>query len=251
MIYWKLILVWLLAATLEGAAWQRHVLSGKGEFRDSPAPEPLAYFTRDPFMRDDGDQFCTACTPQDKATLHAQHKFKTELTKVGDLRGFAIYDLFYFFDDDIATRQIDWKSILVKVAPGRFREIYHLQPTQAIVRPSFLLKVGDRQILATRDQIPGTGNNFYEDYFWFDRDGPVRIDIDVIPKVLKAILPAGSGVWKGGGLHMKTLTYRMPVWKENDGNCCPTGGRVELKFRLDDGRLVVTGKHFDPHAKPE
>jgi len=159
--------------------------------------------------------------------------------------------LFYFFDDDIVTRQIDWKSILVKVAPGGFREIYHLQPTQAIIGPSFLLKVGGHEIPATHDQIPGTMNNYYEDYFWFDRDGPARIDIDIIPKILKAILPAGSSVWKGGGLDIQTLTYRMPVWEEGNGNCCPAGGMVEIKFRLDDGRLVVTDKHFNPHAKAE
>jgi len=251
MIRGMLSVLWLAAANLAGAAWQRHVFTAKGDFFDTPAPHSLAYFTRDPFLRDDGDQFCIACTPQDKAAVHSGHTFKTELRKTGYLRGFAIYDLFYFFDDHIGTRQRDWKSVLVRVAPGRFREIYHLQPTQAIISPSFLLKSGRDEILAIRDPIPGTMGNYYEDYFWFDRDGPVRIDIDSIPRVLKNMLPAGSGVWKGGGLDMKALTYRMPVWKEGDGNCCPTGGMVSLKLRLDRGRLTVTHRRFDPTAKPE
>jgi hypothetical protein len=45
---------------------------------------------------------------------------------------------------------------------------------------------------------------------------------------------------------MESLTFHMPVWRERDGNCCPTGGTVDVKFRLEGGRIVVTSKHFDP-----
>jgi hypothetical protein len=167
------------------------------------------------------------------------------------LRGFAIYDLFYYFDDHMATGQSDWKSILVQSSAGEYREIYHLQPTAAEISPSFLIKAGNNEILGTHDQIPGTGNNFYEDYFWFGSNGPVRIDIGVISAALKSILPKGLGVWKGGGLDMESLRYRMPVWKEGDANCCPSGGMVVIAFRLDGGRLLITSKHFDHLAKPE
>ncbi len=230
--------------------WQRMVVSGKGATFDTPVPHSLSYFTRDPFLRDDGYDFCGACTPKNKAAAHAQHKFKTELKKVGDLGGYAIYDLFYFFDDHITTGQVDWKSILVSVSPGHFREIYHLQPPAAQIGPSSVMTAGTENILATRDLIPGTGNQYDEAYWSFGPNGPVRIDIESISEVLTSVLPAGFGVWKGGGLDMKTLTFRNWVWKPDDANCCPTGGAVTIRFQVDHAQLLVTEKNYDPNSKP-
>lgn len=230
--------------------WQRMVVSGKSSSFDAPVVHPLSYFTSDPFLRDDGDDFCGACSPQDKAAAHAQHKSKTEVKKVGDLGGYAIYDVLYSFDDHIGTGEIDWKSILVSVSPGQFREIYHLQPPSAQITPSFLLKARTKELLGTRDLVPGTGNQYDEAYWWFGPDGPVRIDIESISDVLRSTLPAGFGVWKGGGLDMKTLTFQNSVWRSGDANCCPTGGAVTLRFRLDRGRFVVIEKDYDSTTKP-
>jgi hypothetical protein len=247
----SLILLAFIATSVPASLWQRHVVSGKGESFDTTQPHPLAYFIADPFLRDDGDQFCSDCTPRGKAAEHLQRRFATELKQVGSLQGFAIYDLFYRFEDHVNTGEIDWKSILVEVAPGQFREIYHLQPTAAKVEPAFLVKAGDEEILGTRDAIPGTGAFYYEDYFWFSPSGPVRIDIEAIAAATKSVLPSGLGVWKGYGLDMGALRYHMPVWRDDDANCCPTGGAVDIKFRLDRGEIIVTDKHFDPEPREE
>jgi len=45
------------------------------------------------------------------------------------------------------------------------------------------------------------------------------------------------------------LGYHTPVWKESDANCCPSGGTVDVKFRLDGSRILITSKRFDPLAK--
>lgn len=121
----------------------------KGRSFDTPEPHPPGYFIGDPFLRDDGDDFCSDCTPQGKASPHLEHKFKTEVTKVATLQGFAIYDLFYRFDDHVDTKTADWKSILVEVSPRQFREIYQLQPVAGELNPSYLLKVGSEEIVAT------------------------------------------------------------------------------------------------------
>jgi len=185
-----------LATSVPASLWQRHIVSGKSESFDTSQPHPLAYFIEDPFLRDDGDQFCTDCTPSGKSAVHLQHRFATELKQVGSLHGLAIYDLFYRFEDHVDTGEIDWKSILVEVAPGQFREIYHLQPTAAKIEAAFLLKAGDEEILGTRDAIPGTGAFYYEDYFWFSPSGPVRIDIEAIAAATKSV-PERSGCVEG------------------------------------------------------
>jgi hypothetical protein len=243
------ILYLFIAISANSAAWQRHIQSGKGDSFDSPQPHPLSYFVRDPFLRDDGDEFCADCTPRGKATVHGSHTFKTERRKVGTLFGFLIYDVFYYFDGHVQTGEIDWKSILVEVSPGQFREIYHLQPTAAHVEPSFIMKVGSEEILVTRDLIPGTGNNYYEDYFQFSPSGSARIDTEVVTKAVRSVLPTGYGVWKGGGLNMADLRYHMPVWKDGDANCCPTGGSVDVRFHLDGNRIIVNSKLFDPSTE--
>lgn len=248
----KSLILWVfIAASAPAALWQRHIQSLKGDSFDTPQPHPLAYFTRDPFLRDDADEFCNDCTPRGKASVHLWHKFKTEVRKVGTLSGFGIYDLFYRFDEHVGTKEIDWKSIVVEVSPGQFREIYHLQPIAALIEPSFFVKAGSGEILGTRDLIPGTGNNYYEDYFWLSPLGATRINIEAIGEAVQSVLPSDYGVWKGGGLVIAKLSYHMPVWKKGDSNCCPTGGAVDVKFRLDGGRVVVTSKNFDPTAKPE
>jgi hypothetical protein len=248
-----LLLVTLLStahAAPSHAPWQRHILSAKGSAEDQSEPQPLAYFTSDPFLRDDADDFCSDCSPHGKATVHTRHKFKSTLVKVGEIQGYTIYDLFFSFDEHINSNEIDWKFILVEVSPGKFREIFHLQPTQAIVQPAFFISAGNEVLLATHDLIPGTGNNCYEDYWWFGPEGPVRLNIDSIQDVLKSILPDGLAVWKGGGLDIKTLTFSSYVWQPQDANCCPTGGSVEIKFRLQGSRLIPIAKTYNPSQLP-
>jgi hypothetical protein len=78
----KTLTLWLFVAVAAHATvWQRHVLSGKGESFDLPQPHRLAYFIRDPFLRDDGDDFCSDCSPAGKATVHKHHRSRTEVIK--------------------------------------------------------------------------------------------------------------------------------------------------------------------------
>jgi hypothetical protein len=91
--------VWMLWASIAASAsappWQRHIQSGKGESFDTPEPHPLGYFIDDPFLRDDGGDFCSDCAPPGRASVHLERKFKIEVTQVATLQGFAIYDPFY------------------------------------------------------------------------------------------------------------------------------------------------------------
>lgn len=246
----RLLMLWtLMAVSANTGLWQRHILTGTGETFDTPRPHGLAYFTEDAFLRDEGNDFCDDCTPSGKAKVHRQHRFKTELKEVGRLKGFTIYDLYYRFDGNVDRAEIDWKSILVEVSPGSYREIYHLQPTNALIKPSFIGKAGSEQLLVTHDEIPGTGNFSYEDYFWFSPAGAARVNIEEIGRTVQALLPKGYGVWKGGGLDIETMKYRWGVWKDGDANCCPSGGTVEMEFRLEENRIVVTKSRYDPKAE--
>lgn len=85
-------------------------------------------------MRDASGDFCYLCTPEKKLAEAKKVKVKTDLTLVGKLAGFAIYDLYYHFDPTFP----DTKLILVQAGPHQYREIYQRVPTQIDARAMLL-----------------------------------------------------------------------------------------------------------------
>ncbi len=47
-----------------------------------------------------------------------------------------------------------------------------------------------------------------------------------------------------------SVINRMPVWKQDDANCCPTDGVVNMRFQLYCRRIKIMSKHFSPLARP-
>jgi hypothetical protein len=103
-------------------------------------------------------------------------------------------------------------------------------------------------VLAVRNRVLGAGA-FYEERYWLlTPNRPLALDLSPVSAALKPLLPAGYGIWKGYGLNMERLCYSMPVWKPDDGNCCPTGGSVYVKFAIRGGRIAVTGRRYSPEG---
>jgi len=65
---------------------------------------------------------------------------------------------------------------------------------------------------------------------------------------LKPYLPPGHGIWKGIIVDYATLSGTTRVWRDNDANCCPSGG--EIRFQLgvagDPPALRVESAEFLP-----
>lgn len=99
--------------------------------------------------------------------------------------------------------------------------------------------------------MSGTGAFYLEHYWAFDETGPCWLDLTVIRNALNEILPNGHGVWKGYGFDIKSLCYRMPVWKDGDSNADPTGGSVAVKLAIKQHQLVVTYRQFKPSEPTE
>lgn len=88
---------------------------------------------------------------------------------------------------------------------------------------------GNADILAMRTK---QGWNDVNMELWFD-------DVNVM-------LPTGFEIRKGVDLNLREMTGYSPVWRENDGNCCGTGGTVIIDFAITtDNRLTVTQLAFD------
>ncbi|ODT66913.1 MAG: hypothetical protein ABS75_25370 [Pelagibacterium sp. SCN 63-23] len=116
----------------------------------------------------------------------------------------------------------------------------------------------DGSVLHLPGYSGGTGAyNVDRLYVWNDSgDQPVwqNIDLDHWRQDIDTLLPEGLEIWKGVDYDFSDWFYgdsnaRTPLWRADDGNCCPSGGMAIIHFDLDmdAGRLIATGiDHIPP-----
>ncbi len=242
----RLVLPTLVAVALclpATGQWYRSVFSGKGGSDDIPSPHPLRYFTANPFLRDDGNDFCALCTPADKAKSAQKYSVRTTVQRVGTLAGFRIWDVLYSVrarnspDED----RINWKSILVQVGPNSYKEIFHLQAfyTTVSLSSSRIMQSGSERILTTVDSDGGNGGGCWEGYWWFDESGPHSLDFSRLKSAIKNRLPENT-VFSISCSQLHLESEQVHSWvQKSEAQChaCDYVGDITAKFRLD--RFIV------------
>ena len=129
-------------------------------------------------------------------------------------------------------------------------------------KPFLVRNVDHGELLVVPGRYTGTGR-LVEDYvFLRDDEGwqPTR-SAQSDPETgegwvseLEPYLPEGHGVWKGVWLDYETLTGWTPVWRDDDANCCPTGGTLWMRLDItgDEPAMVVTeGRYTAPPGPGE
>jgi hypothetical protein len=161
------------------------------------------------------------------------------------MSGFEVIDVFYHDECNGCGAS---KAILIKTGPDEFREIYHLEahlPGESAT-PSFVVSLGRDKILGT---LMASGRfDLLEDYYWFNREGPVRIDITPVWEAAKSTLPKDYGIFRVFDGRTTLPASTATVWTitaKDWGNCWGSEGAVIVKFRLERGRIIVTSKHWD------
>jgi len=229
--------------------------SGKGRSTDRAAPHRLDYFTRDPFLRDDGHDFCLTCTPSDREKI----RIETEVHPVGTLSGFPVVEIFYRFraNNDRANNDqansdqtnnnakpgpVKWKSILIRTGADQtgadqYVEIYHLQAyyTTVSLKPAWIMQSGAEQLLSTLDSDGGNGGGCFDGYWSFDAGGPTQLDFSAVWREIEEHIPADARYsWHCYALHLDRQTIESRV-QSSDANCHACGGlgTVAVKFRLE------------------
>ena len=110
------------AAVPATAQWRRVVLSGKGKSLDVPSPHALSYFTANPFLRDDANEFCELCTTPGKAASSQKYTIRSMVKPVGVLAGYRVVDVLYYPSPraNASVAGAKWKSILVQTGTDRY-----------------------------------------------------------------------------------------------------------------------------------
>lgn len=169
-----------------------------------------------------------------------------DLLRVTSVLDGPVYDVHLELSDDLHNRA---KLIVVGIA-GVFCPIYlNVYHTVDWSRgDSFAVRVGGMNILATEMQVVGSGAFVEAAYFVLSEDGIALLDVDkAIGQGLSGLeWPGHCRIRQGYGFDIRTLTFRRPIWCEWDANCCPSGGAVEVDFRLQDGNLVPTRSAYLP-----
>lgn len=245
----------LLTAALclpANAQWSRTVFSGKGESQDIPSPHPLNYFTANPFLRDDGNDLCALCTPEGRAKSALKYSIRVVVRPVGTLAGFRILDALYYGGElnHPGSTGINWKSILVRVGPNRYKEIFHLQEsgTTRPIEPSSIVSSDGEQVLATMNSDGGNSGGCWDGYWWFDRAGPHRLDFSRVEAAIKNDLPENTRFSiQCSNLDLKSELIRSGVQK-SDAQChaCDWIGEVTAKFRLAGPIVEPISVNFKP-----
>jgi hypothetical protein len=92
----------------------------------------------------------------------------------------------------------------------------------------------------------GTGSANADLLFRLDGGGLTELDVENWKEDLAAELPDGFGVWKGVNYNWPQMFARSGVWRDDDGNCCPTGGEAVMDLRVEGTTLRMSGLDFTP-----
>jgi hypothetical protein len=117
--------------------------------------------------------------------------------------------------------------------------------------PPRLVETDDGPMLHAEGRTGGSGNGNADLFYRQTPQGWVEIESESWWASLPARLPAGLTIMQGVDYDAETLSARSALWREEDGNCCPRGGRAMLDFRVRERALVLAAVTLDAVARAQ
>lgn len=112
--------------------------------------------------------------------------------------------------------------------------------------PPVIFQREDGLYVAAAGYQQGSGSANADVLYRFDNDRWIEIELESWRTALDAQMPAGLGVWKGVDYRWPELRARSSVWRDEDANCCPTGGRAVMDFTVEGMSLRLAGLELMP-----
>jgi hypothetical protein len=234
---------------LASAQWQRIVTTSKGGTPDTPEPHSLSYWTVDPFLRDEPNDFCIGCHLESgHLVTEKDYKSECKIIDIGTLAGYPIKQFTCHFTGNAEVSTTfsteDYKFILIQIGPDQYREIYHLEVdgnTFMPLQPARIVDMGTESILATYDPDSGSGGGCSEGYWFFDTSGPHKVDFSAIGAAISQRLPHNANFtmsrWALDLDHQQIKTGAQRA----DAECHACGGIGEIT-----AQFVLHGTRAEP-----
>jgi hypothetical protein len=174
------------------------------------------------------------------------------IEELGSVDGtdFAIARYEYFWSPENGGKNCAYGSVLLKRLP----KSTSVQPLWGSLSDLSPADSGSPKIIKTKArtliQIPiraeGTGAA-QNDGILVWKDGKLHeINALSYEAELESHLPPGLGVNKGIYPDYEKMTVETGVWKKDDPNCCPSGGKLSAKLSLKNDRVVIDSYQFKP-----
>lgn len=87
--------------------------------------------------------------------------------------------------------------------------------------------------------LDGTGSGNSSEYFTWDKKSKNWKYFDATSWLNEIRTPPGLSINKGIWPDLKKMNAEAYFYRAKDANCCPTGGKIRIKFAAINGRLSV------------
>lgn len=272
--------VFPLVLLLQGAVAQtfqvqREVSTETLNTRDTPAPHPLSWWTRDPLRLDEGRSLLFGLKAQDGHLISAKdYRVEQKVTNLGVISNHPIVEIITTIyarpslvldtsklvevpptshSDDTPPTQ--WKILLVKLDTGdQYVEIYRLQADGGLFMPltsSVIYGAGPNAILGTSDQNTGNGGYCSDEYWSFDAAGARPVDFTPLDRAITAVLPPDtiytSRCW---ALHPEKSQLESGVQKRVARcHACDWVGDIVATYQIQHGAAIPVSIHFQTQSQ--
>ena len=97
------------------------------------------------------------------------------------------------------------------------------------------------QLLWVSGRMAGTGDGNADILYQRQNGKWVEIETQSWKEDLARRLPKGFGAWHGVDYDLVNLAAATELWRDEDANCCASGGRANLDFEIEGSSLKLKG----------
>jgi copper chaperone CopZ len=176
----------------------------------------------------------------------------TGIEELGNVSGteFAIASYEYFWAPETGFKNCAYGSVLLKRIPNSsnvqplWGSLSDLSPSES-EKPKIIQNNG-RSLIQIPIRAEGTGH-YQNDGILAWQDGVLHeVNATSYESELASHLPPELSINKGIYPDYKTMTVETSLWKKDDPNCCPTGGKITARLGLKNDKVVVESYHLKP-----
>ncbi len=211
------------------SGWKLQVEGGKGEYWTNPVCHPLAYFSESPLLFD-YEQDLYKKRPEDI-------RFLSDVKPVGVIAERKIVEI----DQDTTVvadnENLMMKRLLVQRSGDEFCAIYQqlYGAEQVKVTPASIVIVSGEPVLKTMDQ--NGEHTWNEEYWTFNADGPIHVDLSAFRRTLSAVIPVGHSLFTTSSFDITGFCYKAILLDD---------GSITAKLQFENHRLIVAWKQWNP-----